>query len=133
MTIHKRKTRKAIWTRAYPKQAKALHPETATLKATEDTKKAVYRAIEVEFMANHQACEVCPKIWSCEEIKEDGVAFWHEATEPHHVRGRQGLLLFDVRYWLATCSKAHRWIHDNPEAARKLGLLADKGDWHKID
>lgn len=125
---YKRKTKSALWVKAYPKQSKALHPETATLKVTECAKKAIWHEIRDLFLCVHPFCRVCSKIWPEMRLKP-----YHEASEVHHIRGRNGLLLFDPRHMMSVCSKAHRWIHDNPEAARKLGLLADKGDWHKID
>lgn len=47
----------------------------------------------------------------------------------HHVRGRVGGLRDDTKFFLAVCFKCHRWIHDNPEAARRRGWIAKAGDW----
>lgn len=50
-------------------------------------------------------------------------------VEVHHIRGRIGKLLRDQRYWVAMSSSGHRWIHDNPKEAMKMGLLAGRGEW----
>lgn len=50
------------------------------------------------------------------------------ASDVHHVRGR-GKLLNETKYWKAVCRHHHRQIHDNPEWARSVGLLAPKGKW----
>ena len=52
---------------------------------------------------------------------------------PHHTRGHLGLLLCDVRYWIAICRKHHNWIHSNIEAARALNLICELGKWGKSD
>ena len=57
--------------------------------------------------------------------------FMHLATEIHHSRGRAGSLLTDTRYFIGLCSKAHRWVHENPEQARKMALLCVRGEWNK--
>lgn len=49
----------------------------------------------------------------------------------HHTRGRVGTLLCDERFWLALCDHCHRWVHDNPEEARSVGLLCQPGEWGK--
>lgn len=52
-----------------------------------------------------------------------------KAADIHHTRGRRGLMLLEERRWLPVCRRCHRLIHDNPEAARRLGLLAPVGRW----
>lgn len=52
------------------------------------------------------------------------------ATDLHHSRGRLGKLLLDTRFWVALCRTCHRWCHDNPAAARKVGLMCKKGLWN---
>lgn len=47
------------------------------------------------------------------------------ASECHHVRGRNGDLLLDERYWLPVCFNCHRWITEHGKKARELGLSAD--------
>jgi hypothetical protein len=51
------------------------------------------------------------------------------AAHVHHVRGRLGKLLVDERYWKSLCWEHHVWVHDNPYAGRRMGLLAGEGDW----
>lgn len=48
---------------------------------------------------------------------------------PHHKFGRSGKLLNAVEHWIPVCNEHHRMIHDNPNWARSLGLLAPSGEW----
>lgn len=56
-----------------------------------------------------------------------------EAADVHHWRGRIGSLLTDERYWLPVCRTHHRWIGDNPNEARCMGLLAPTGLWNTTE
>jgi len=47
------------------------------------------------------------------------------ASECHHMRGRNGKLLMDERYWLPVCRKCHRFLTEHSKLARELGLSAD--------
>lgn len=55
------------------------------------------------------------------------------ATQCHHKHGRgfRGGLLMVEELWIPVCAACHRWIHDNPDAARKLNLLAPVGQWNR--
>ncbi len=44
-------------------------------------------------------------------------------TEIHHINGRTNDRLLDEDYWLAVSEAGHKWIHNNPEKARKKGWL----------
>lgn len=45
------------------------------------------------------------------------------STEIHHRLRRSGERLLDEKEWLAVSREGHRWIHQHPSEARKLGLL----------
>lgn len=45
----------------------------------------------------------------------------YNATEIHHMKGREGDLLLDTRFWLAVCRPHHRYITDNPKEAIENG------------
>lgn len=49
-------------------------------------------------------------------------------VELHHAKGRVGSLLTDVRFFKALCRKCHRWVEDNPEEAKALGLSLSRLD-----
>lgn len=125
---------KAIWTQAFPKQAIALRPENGkaggvkSRSQPEAVRMAVYNAINLLYALQFPLCEACELIGRYLDTD------WHVhcREQTHHVRGRYGLLLFDVRYFRSVCSECHSWIDANRDAARKLGLLADEGDWGKI-
>lgn len=118
----KKKTNPAIWQQAFHSQAAKLHPERTQAGgvkargASEARRMEVYRAIKPLYLDTHALCENC------------GV---NPSTELHHVCGRAGLWLFDVRRWKALCSECHGWVHANPAEAVKLGLLAEKGKWQE--
>jgi hypothetical protein len=129
----KPKRAKAIWTQAFPSQAAALRPEKSKAggakwrsqpKAVED---AVYAGINALFAAAHPTCECCSVIWPDNLVAN----IPHSRDDTHHIRGKLGLLYFDVRWFKSTCRKAHVWIGSNIEKARELGLIADSGDWRK--
>lgn len=130
---YKKKTKPAAWVSAFPKQAKALHPENSSaggVKArshSQAVRMAIYNAINELYICSHPYCEACHLIWPNE--RRALLRHWRDDT--HHLLGKDGLLLFDVRHFKSVCRRAHQWIDANPDAARKLGLLADKGDWNK--
>ena len=78
--------------------------------------KRLYRARVRKVLASVKCCCAC---------------FERQATEVHHARGRVASLLMDERYWLFVCNPCHSAIHQNPEQARKDGLLCAKGDWNR--
>jgi len=45
-----------------------------------------------------------------------------KATDVHHKAGRIGENYLKIGTWLAVCRNCHRWIEDNPEAAKELNL-----------
>jgi hypothetical protein len=45
------------------------------------------------------------------------------ATQIHHIKGRAGSLLCDVRYWIAVCPPCHQYIHDHARESRARGLM----------
>lgn len=45
-----------------------------------------------------------------------------KATDVHHKAGRISENYLKISNWLAVCRNCHRWIEDNPEAAKELNL-----------
>jgi len=117
--IPKKKQGKAIWTRAFPKQSKALHPERTNaggVKArskSEAVRMEVHRGIADMFKKLHPWCQACMVL-----------GYWTQKSTQHvhHRRGREGYLLFDVRHFLPVCHGCHAWIGDHPAEAIELGL-----------
>lgn len=113
---------KAPWTKAFPSQVRALHPEHSVaggIKARstpESIRMAVYNAIKEMFLRNDDYCR-------CGRCVSREMPMGLIATEIHHKKGRAGWLLVDIRYWVQVSKECHRWIHDHPEEATKLGLL----------
>ncbi len=80
---------------------------------------AKYRPIAHGFLLAHPICGIC--------LVRGGEV--RPSTEIHHIRGRNGPLLFDTRFFCASCRACRLWPHDNKEEARKLGVLAERGEW----
>lgn len=130
----KTKRKLAPWTTAFKEQHRKLRPENDIVRGgvkarsgSEELRMAVYRPIAEMFKRENPKCQACWPIF--QYIKDAGgnqskpVGFLADDTQDiHHKRGRDGLLLFDIRNWLSVCRQCHNWIRDNPEAARKLGL-----------
>lgn len=53
----------------------------------------------------------------------------HPAVHCHHSRGRVGVLLLAEEFWVPLCEKAHKFAHDNPAEAKRLGLIGE-GPWN---
>ena len=110
----RKKTNLAIWTKAFPAQAKKLRPENTIaggVKArsgSEAMRMEVYRGIAEMFKRDRPVCEICPRIFNRCAFRTEDV---------HHVKGRDGLLLFHTKYFVAVCRGCHAWIHDNPKVA----------------
>ena len=51
----------------------------------------------------------------------------HLATQCHHFQGRRGSLLLYREFWIPVSHEGHKWIEDNMDQARTLGLLCPLG------
>lgn len=88
------------------KPKKAIRPFSD--KKLEDLAK--YRPLRDKYLKDHPICEV--------------TGCGNETTNLHHKAGRNGSLLYDVRYFMACCYDCHpKRIHENPEWARENGYL----------
>ena len=113
-------------------QAAQLHPEkheAGGVKARSAPKAvmdAIYSEIAKLFKHAYPWCEACVA------IRNVHASSARETEDVHHKRGKVGLLLFDVRHFIPVCRTCHDWIGDNPEKARELGLLCEKGQWNAL-
>lgn len=87
---------------------------------------AIYKKMLPGWIRANPVCKVC------DVIKAAGysVRCTKKTTHPHHIRGRNGPLLYDERYMMPACSgEGHpQWIHFTaPSIARQIGLLAQHG------
>lgn len=69
-------------------------------------------------------------LYQCEKCK---AWFPKHRSTIHHKRGRIGALLNDTRHWALLCIGCHIWVTNNPDEARELGLLCEKGLWNTVD
>lgn len=112
-----KKTKPAIWRKAFPDQAVKLRPENTErggVKArsgSENRRTEVYNAIKELFLQRPLCCERCK------------MPLYLVPLDVHHKAGRDGLLLFDVRHFAALCRDCHTWIHAHPAEAKTKGWL----------
>ena len=131
----KPKQGKALWTTirtpGIKSQVERVHPERTKaggVKAHSQAKRvrdAVYNAINGLFAAANPMCQCCHLIFADDPPRP------HARDDTHHVRGKTGLLYFDVRYFKSCCRRAHDWIHAHPTEAQALGLLV--GDKWRVE
>ena len=120
MSATKRKNRfqkkhsKALWVSTFPKQVKKTGArQSAGMAHRSDIGKvrdAVYLSIKALFLTHRFYCEPC-------------MGCLTQAVDVHHKKGKDGLLLFDVRYFLPVCRDCHTFIHDNPDWAIQNGFM----------
>ena len=127
ITRRKQPRKKALWTRAFPKQ---VDNHVDKNKAAE---KRLYRQEALAFVAAAIARgETCPVVDAIPEL-HNGMKYGHKISaklnEVHHRQGRRGKLLRHQPLWMACSKQGHRWIHANTaEAARRGWLLSP---WNK--
>ena len=106
---YKKKTKPALWTKAFPPKRIDGELEKRRLLYARDAK---------AFIADAQRKGIqCPVTGG-------------KVTQNHHKRGRLGALLMDKRFWIPVSARGHRKIHDAPDWARANGLLAHIGEWN---
>jgi hypothetical protein len=81
----------------------------------------VYAKRVKQWLREHSHCAACAKL----DMYRPGRPIIKLASECHHIRGRNGELLLDERYWLPVCRKCHDWITLHGREARALGLSED--------
>ena len=108
---------------------KRIAPMSGRMKARNEEYRKVRHAWMTLPDGTRRTCSACLKIQYPTNVRP--MEFLHDATEPHHSRGKLGKLLCDTRFWIPVCRTAHTWIDANREKARELGLLCKRGDWNK--
>ena len=58
---------------------------------------------------------------------------YRPATETHHSRGRSNKMLLLEKWWIPLCEFHHRRCHNEPNWARTMGVLCEKGKWLNPD
>lgn len=131
--ICKRETRKA-WKagkKLAPKPRKKIRRERPELRR----RRAEYRKLLPAWLAlpENRTC----RVWELSgAFRREKMMSGHpmRATECHHVYGRKltrrGDLLLAFEWCAPVSREGHRWIEENPDAARELGLLAPVGKWN---
>lgn len=111
------------------KQAKVFQRKTGLKKQSASMRRrlAKYYPIKAEFLSRteNKWCAICIA------RRNDGEAVKiRAATEIHHSRGRNGSLLCDTRFFIPSCFHCRLFPHEQPEKARKLGLLSSPAEWN---
>ena len=65
-----------------------------------------YSLLKKKYMDKHRLCIVCVR---------------NDATDIHHMKGRENDLLLDINYWLPVCRSCHRKITDDSAWAIRNG------------
>lgn len=109
---------KYCWTRKQPKTVKSV---TKTYKpiAPRSLKRAKqerdYSKLRKTFLLSFPSCTAkLPNI--CK----------HHSTDVHHMKGRIGPLLTDIKFFLSVCRPCHDWIEVHPIEAKELGYSISK-------
>lgn len=126
---YQRKTKPALWTTMRdalrPRGNTTVKPSRKFIRHATDGRakqNREYKRLRKEWLAGKE-CEGCWPIFNRKQAP---------ATELHHRRGRAGRLLLESRWFCALCDECHRYVHDHPNGARELGLLAKHGEWNTI-
>lgn len=61
--------------------------------------------------------------YGCEMVSFSGERCFRTAYHFHHIKPRSKGRDDSFENLMHLCFECHRWIHDNPELARKLGVL----------
>jgi hypothetical protein len=80
-----------------------------------------YGPISKKFLAENPICAICV----ARKKKPP-----NPSTEVHHLRGRVGRLLCDVRGFVASCFPCRDFPHTKVIKARELGVLAPANLWN---
>lgn len=88
------------------KPAKPIEKRSEKQKAVISELKKLYKI----FLAKNPKCKA--NLSGCTK----------QATEVHHAKGRVGANATDAKTFIALCHSCHRWVEENPEQAKELGL-----------
>lgn len=127
----KKKQPKAIWTSVqspgFKRQQQSLRPENGAaggVKARSkpmEVRMAMYNPIRDLFLSSRSKCEI-----ECNEACQD------LSVDVHHSKGKDGLLLFDIRYWIPACRNCHNHVTANPKEAAEHGWTLGS-QWNRQD
>ena len=127
MTTRKPKQQKALWYR----QRYGDKPKAKPVRRIRPVSKI--RSKRLRTYALQAALWKAGRLCECQGVKANGKAICsnrpHLCEEVHHRNGRVGDLLLATDTWVAVCSRAHRFVHDNPAEAKRLGLIGE-GPWN---
>lgn len=73
-----------------------------------------YNKVRLSFMEENPYCQA---MVTCHGLL---------STDIHHVRGKIGDKLTDVKDFMSVCRGCHTWIHDNDAKAREMGFLKSR-------
>lgn len=136
---YKKKYGPAPWTMAFPGDVAKLTPQKLAVLVRQPARRKFIRRESrqhargrAEYNARVEEWLLLPANQWCRVAQLLG---WkpRRATQCHHIRGRLGPLLMCERFWCPVSADGHAWIDANRDEARRLGLLAQRGDWHRTD
>jgi hypothetical protein len=91
-----------------------LNPKSSKRKKEEK----IYLKEAKLFLLINPVCQCA--VWGCQ----------HPSEQVHH-KAKRGKHFLNINTWMAVCAMHHRFIHDNPAEAKKIGYLLDS--WKDYD
>lgn len=107
----------------FRKPPKPRKPLKKISKSRRNALSSKYNPARVEFLRQNPFCQICPA---------KGTGRPNRATEVHHMRGRAGSLLWDSRFFCASCRECREWPHENTVLARQYGVLCEPREWNVV-
>lgn len=103
---------KDCWNRKKPKERRVTSKSIKPLSEKRASQMNLYRKNRDLYFKDHPVCEFP----GCNSTK----------ITLHHMGGRIGDLLHDMRYFKSLCWPHHQWVELNPEEAKKLKLSVSR-------
>lgn len=102
------------------KRTKAMKAQSDKAKVRHAEYMPVQNRVVAEWRERGERCAIC---------RVRGITPPNLASEIHHLYGRAGSLLTDERGMVPSCFPCRTWPHDNPNTARRLGVLGERWQW----
>ena len=125
MFVIKPKQKKAIWLTAFPEQIEIREKKVKLKKLQKPIKPRTSKRANQEAKCNRRVFQWKQENKFCRNCGQP-------TQECHHRFGRKGLLLMLEKEWIPVCSNCHLEIHKEPDWARSMGLLRQKGHYNNF-
>ena len=126
-----KKGKPAAWTQAFPSQVKRAPQRQARVRQPRQVpqKSQAQRARDLLYERAVLAWRPTVEGQACPVAAAGLVPPGPIMKRPHHIRGRNGVLYWDTRFFLACSYFGHVWIHQNVAEAAERGWIGGQGEW----